>query len=154
MAEKCRILIADTSEVVRQTLREILEDQHDVKLCCDGRSALELLYRFRPHVLVMDLMLPGIDGLSLLQAAADGGLHPAILATTRYQNDYILTTAYRLGVSYIMLRPCQTGALVDRIQDLICRCRQDQTAADITTQVRRLLVRLGFSVHAKSYPVL
>ena len=154
MAEKCKILIADTSETIRESLREILADSYDLRLCCEGRTALELLYRFRPDVLVLDMMLPGMDGLSLLQAAADGGIFPVVLATTRYENDYILDTAYRMGVSYIMARPCEIGALVDRIQDLACRCSKELAVMDGPAQVRRILIRLGFSVKAKSYTVL
>ena len=154
MANTCTILIADTSEALRETLREILQDSYQLWFCRDGRTALEMLHRYRPDVLVLDLMLPGFDGLSLLQTAADAGLHPAVLATTRMQNDYILDTAYRLGVSYIMLRPCKISAMVDRIQDLASRCRQDQAAEDIRIQVRRILVRLGFSTAAKRYALV
>lgn len=154
MAEKCKILIADTSEAVRESLREILQSSFDLRLCCDGRTALELLHRFQPNVLVLDLMLPGIDGLSLLQTAADAGIRPAVLATTRQQNDYILDTAFRLGVSYIMLRPCDIIALVDRIRDLASRSCGQNVSLELPDQVRRILVRLGFSVSTKSYPVL
>ena len=154
MAEKCKLLIADTSETIRETLRDILMDSYDLRICGDGRTALEMLCRYRPDVLVLDLMLPGMDGLSLLQAAADGGICPVVLATTRYENDYILDTAYRLGVSYIMARPCEIGALVERIQDLASRCTENTAAMDGPTQVKRILVRLGFCVKAKGYPVL
>lgn len=152
MEDKCRLLIADSSEIVRDALRDILEDSFDLKLCGDGRTALELLHRFRPDVLVVDLMLPGIDGLSLLQAARDADIHPAVLATTRQQNDYILDTAWQLGVSYMMLRPFSLGAITERIQDLALHTRK--YTMDPSSQVRRILVRLGFSAKPKSYAML
>lgn len=154
VGEKCKLLIADTSETIRGTLRDILAERYDIWVCGDGRTALEMLYRFRPDMLVMDLMLPGMDGLSLLQTAAEAGICPTVLATTRYENEYILDAAYRLGVRYIMARPCEIGALVDRIQDLADRYKEDLAAMDGSTMIKRILVRLGFSVKAKSYPVL
>ena len=154
MAEQCRLLIADTSEAVRESLREILAESFDLRTCCDGRTALELLHRFRPEVLVLDLMLPGIDGLSLLQTAVDAGICPAVLATTRQQNDYILDAAYRLGVSYIMIRPCEIGALVERIQDLSRSCSGKALPMDLSSQVKTILVRLGFPTKPRSYALL
>jgi len=154
MAQQCRLLIADTSEAIREALREILQDSFDLRICQDGRTALELLHRFQPDVLVLDLMLPGMDGLSLLQTAVDAGICPAVLATTRQQNDYILDTAYRLGVSYIMMRPCEIGALVDRIRDLSQRSCSRTISLDLPTQVRCILVRLGFPTKPKSYALL
>ena len=154
MAQQRKILIADTSEVLREALRDTLQNSFQLQLCCDGRAALELLRRFQPDVLVLDLMLPGFDGLSLLQAAADADLHPAVLATTRYQNDYILDTAYRLGVSYIMMRPCEIGAMVDRIQDLASRGNPAEISLDTVTQIKRILNRLGFANNLRSYAML
>ena len=154
MADQCRLLIADTSEAIRESLREILGSSFDLQICQDGRTALELLHRSQPDVLVLDLMLPGIDGLSLLQTAVDAGICPAVLATTRQQNDYILDTAYRLGVSYIMIRPCEIGALVDRIRDLSqSRCTKT-VPLDRPSQVKCILVRLGFPTKPRSYGLL
>lgn len=154
MEQRCKLLIADTSEAVRESLREILGDLFELRLCGDGRTALELLHRFQPDVLVLDLMLPGIDGLGLLQIAADAGICPAVLATTRQQNDYILNAAYRLGVSYVMLRPCEIGALADRVQDLARRCSDKAQPADLSFQVKLILARLGFPQKSKNYVLL
>lgn len=152
MEEKCRLLIADPSESIRETLRELLEDSFDLRTCHDGWAALELLHRFRPDVLVLDLMLPGIDGLSLLQAASDAGIRPAVLASTRYHNDYVLDAAHRLGVSYLMLRPFLFSAVTDRIQDLACGIRK--YTMDPPSQARRILVRLGFPTRPKAFSML
>lgn len=152
--QKCKLLVADTSEAIRESLRELLEDSFDLRTCRDGRTALELLHRFRPDILVLDLMLPGIDGLSLLQTAADAGIRPAVIATTRQNSDYILDAVYQMGASYIMLRPCEIIALADRIRDLACHCCHQEMTMDLTAQVRRILVRLGFSISSKNYPVL
>lgn len=152
MEKECRVLIADSSEIIRQVLTEYLEDKFSVRTCGDGRAALELLHQFNPHILVLELMLPGIDGLSLLQAAVDADIRPAILATTRQNNDYLLDAAYRLGVSYMMLRPFPTHTMVERIEDLAISLQKYTT--DPVAHLGRILCRLGFSPKAKSYPLL
>lgn len=154
MAQQRKILVADSSEAIREALRENLKNKFDLRICSDGRTALELMYQFQPDVLVLDLMIPGFDGLSLLQTASDAGLHPAVLATTRQQSDYILDRAYRLGVSYVMLRPCQISALTGRILDLAYPSPDKVTQESLGMQIDRILILLGFPSKGKNYPIL
>lgn len=152
MAEKCRLLIADTVEAFRLALQEVLQDSYDIRICRDGRTALELLRRFQPDLVVLDMMLPGLDGISLLQAAAKEGIHPIVLATTRYYNDYILDSAAHLGVDYIMVKPCDITSTVDRIRDLSRGLRSvSQKPPDPHSQASGLLLRLGISTKLHGY---
>lgn len=151
MSKDCKLLIVDTTEAIREALTEALEDTFTLRVCRDGRTALEMLHRFRPHILVLELMLPGLDGLSVLQLAADAGIRPAVLATTRYLNEYVLESAHRLGVAYIMLRPCNFSALTERIYDIRHRLEPETSAASLPLQVKNLLIRLGIPLRHRGY---
>ena len=90
-----RVLIADGMEDFRIALADSLKSKYQVRVSTDGREALQMLQADPPDLLIIDLMLPGYDGLGLLQQSAKRQPLPIVLATTRYLNDYILHTAQR-----------------------------------------------------------
>ncbi len=65
-----KLLIADCSEDYRTALANALTDHYHVLCCRTGTEALDILRRENPDILVLDLMLPELDGLTLLERAA------------------------------------------------------------------------------------
>lgn len=116
--ERRRILIADGSEAFRTTLAEELSGFFLVKTCGNGKQTLDLISEFCPDVLVLDMMIPGLDGISLLQSATNNGMRGQVLATTRYISDYVAQSLEELGVGYLMVKPCDIHATVARVKDL------------------------------------
>lgn len=153
--EMLKLLIADGTEEFRHSLADALRGAYYVRTCCDGREALEQLRSYAPEVVVLDLMLPGLDGISLLQQAAACGIHPMVLATSRFVNDYVLEAVDRLGVGYLMLKPCDVNATVARISDLSQRIRQPVLGKpDLRTHVSNLLLALGVPAKLRGYAYL
>ena len=113
-----KLLIAEGSEELAAALTEALAGEYHIRTCSDGEEALDLLWSFTPDVMILDLMLPRLDGLTLLQMAKEEGPLPAVLAVSRMVSDYISTALGRLGVDYVMQKPCVLRALVARIRDL------------------------------------
>ena len=62
-----KILIVDVSEHWREVMERELAKDHQVRSCGDGLRALDLAGQFRPDVVIMDLMLPGVDGLNVVK---------------------------------------------------------------------------------------
>lgn len=118
-----KVLIADGSEEFRTALFELLGMAFEVRSCAGGNEALELMKSFRPDVAVVDLMLPEIDGLTLIQMAADCGIRPAVLATTLLLTEYARYAAPECGVQEIMIKPCNLHAVQARVADMARRCR-------------------------------
>ena len=116
-----RLLIADGSSDFRQALSELLKDTCQIRCCADGMEAYHLLEEFQPKVLVMDLVLPGMDGITLMQTPLFRQIHPLVLATTRFSSDYLLDSVEQFAVSYLMLKPCEIQAVADRVTDLLTR---------------------------------
>lgn len=113
-----KILIADPSEEIRFVLGQMLETQYTILSCSTGDRALELLRLERPELLVLDLMLPEIDGLSLLCAARKEGICPPALVTSLFIHDHIINALQRENVVYLMRKPCNLDALTGRIREL------------------------------------
>lgn len=150
-----KLMIADGMAETRQALETLFRDRCLVKTCADGESALELLRQFAPDVLVVDLMLPKTDGLSLLQMLRQWDMKTMVLAQTSIDSPYIMERLRRLDVAYVMRKPCQTQALEVRIQDFLAQLEdappQTQNGDQI---VGNLLMTLGFSAKLAGYGYL
>lgn len=116
MDHRTTVLIADNSEEFCSGLSAALTASEDFQVlgtAADGEQALRLIAERKPEILVLDLMLPKRDGISMLKAIAAMEQKPITLATSGFVTDYVASTAANLGVRYLMLKPCDTTALVE-----------------------------------------
>ena len=121
MDKRTSILIADNSEEFCVSLSAALQRTERfavVGTACDGEQASRLLEERKPDILVLDLMLAKKDGLSILKSMAAWERRPAVVATSGFMTDYVASAAAGLGVAYLILKPCDMEALVDRLEEL------------------------------------
>ncbi len=144
-----KLLIADSSEPYTDALQAILEREFDLRICQDGETALEQLLDFRPDALIVNLMLPFKDGLTVLQESAHRPR--VILAITPFVNDYIQRVAENLGVQYMMIMPTVNSLRV-RLMDLIATTIAPKE--DLNAQAAVLLHSLNFLPHLDGYQQL
>lgn len=114
-----KVLIADASEDWREQLERVLGQDYQVQSSEDGHQVLELVERFRPDVLVLDLMLQGTDGLSVVKALHDSDSLPRIIVTGRYFSNFITGALERCQVDSIMLKPCSIRTVAERVGELL-----------------------------------
>lgn len=114
-----KILVADTAVEFCQALAPMLQSQFDLRICHDGLEAEALLRSYEPDVLVMDLALPGLDGLTLLKRIPVSQNRPKILLTTCYTSGYVENIISNYGVDLVVVKPCSAEVMVDHILDLI-----------------------------------
>ena len=149
------VLIADGSESYCTQLQDTLRWICNVRTCTSGIEALSLLAEIHPDVLVLDLMLPGLDGISVLKALHGSGSQPLILASTCLVSDYIIETAQQLNVSYLMVKPCDVRATAARIQEQLQALQRDsEEARDLDFRISGLLLMMGFSVKLHGFKYL
>ena len=150
-----KLLIADGTEEFRLALAENLREHYIIRVCQEGRETLNAILSFKPDLLLLDLMLPGLDGITVLQEAANTGLRPVTLATTKYFNEYISDAASRLNVSYVMMKPCDVYAPVARLLDLTERMQAPPLVLpDDRTLVSNLLLAVGIATNLRGYSYL
>ena len=113
-----KILIADASVEVRFFLEMALKGSYCVLSCDNGVRALELLRQERPDLMVLDLMLPGMDGLALLAAARSEKICQPTLVTSVFLHDHIVNALEKENVVYLVRKPCDMDALVLHIQEI------------------------------------
>lgn len=146
------LLIADGSEVFTSQLMEALRGSYHIRVCHDGLTALEQLREKKPDVLVLDLLLPELDGISLLHAAAAEDLVPHVLGLTRFASSYVMESAERLGVTYLMMKPCEPEAVCARLKDLSRYTRPDPVVQpDVRATVSNVLLALRIPTKLRGY---
>ena len=100
-----RVLIADDHKIVRQGLRFLLSQESGIEVAgeaADGAAALEAVRALRPDVVLLDLFMPGLDGIAVLKALQADGLASGVLVLTSSQDDAHLVQAIRAGaLSYL-----------------------------------------------------
>ena len=116
------VLIADDQALVRAGFRAILELHPELKVvgeAVDGRDAVELTRRRRPDVVLMDIKMPGLDGLEATRRIlADPDAATAVLILTTFDLDEYVYEALRAGASGFLLKDAPPEQLVSAIHTL------------------------------------
>lgn len=149
-----KLLLADASAVFCKALLSALGDGYEARVCSDGLQALHMLEEFHPDVLVADLALSGVDGLALLQAAAEKTNRPALLAASRLNTPFIEAAVTRIGVDYMIIKPCSVECLAERIRDLTGVREQQPVETPPAIELGALLASLNVNAGRSGYGYL
>ncbi len=116
------MLLADDQHLVRTGFRVILEVEDDIEVvgeAADGEQAVTMARATRPDVVLMDVEMPGMDGLEATrQIVADGPGAPAVLILTTFDRDDYLFAALRAGASGFLLKNGTPEELIEAIRVL------------------------------------
>ena len=141
--DKPKLLIADSNEDFRLALANALKPFYQVFSCQDGKAAMEILRTENPALLVLDTLLPELDGISLLQIAARENIRPTVMIASGHLSTYVQQMAIQLGVGYLLQKPCDIPSAVDRIREL--EKVSERASPDPRTRICQILFSLNFS---------
>jgi two-component system nitrate/nitrite response regulator NarL len=116
---KIRIVVADDHPIFRDGLCKLLALEEDFEVVAqaqDGRQVLDVLQQFEPDILLLDLKMPGLDGLATLQRlqAARNKTRVIVLTASDDKNEFV--QAMKLGTSGIVLKQTATELLIKSIR--------------------------------------
>jgi DNA-binding NarL/FixJ family response regulator len=114
-----RVLIADDHAVVRQGLRTFLDVQEEIEVvgeAADGEEALAAVERIGPDVVLMDLAMPGVDGVEAIRRMRERGDAARVIVLTSFVEDDRLFPAVRAGAAGYLLKDVQPEELVSAIR--------------------------------------
>ena len=136
MATKQRIMIVDDDENINELISLYLTKEcFETKMVYDGESALRELSVFKPNLIILDLMLPGIDGYQVCREIRKTNNVPIIMLSAKGETfDKVL--GLELGADDYMIKPFETKELVARVKAVLRRYHlpQSATSNDISTQ--------------------
>lgn len=166
MLEKISILVADDNRELVNLLHEYLDQQSDfgvVGTVHDGAQVLDCIRSTQPDVLILDMVLPNLDGMGILERLKrEGGKKPKIIMLTAFGHEQITRQAAQLGADYFIIKPFDFTLLRDTIRRV---CEQPAVVVsgsavplasspveeDYTAKVSRILLDIGIPPHVKGY---
>lgn len=167
METKIRVLIADPNEDTRQLLKDAVSREDDIALtgcASDGIEALTMIREQDPDVVLLELVLPRLDGLGVLRKLSEEEKRPPVLVVTGFVNSHVLSESADLGASYFISKPCDPAELLQRIRQFGRREQRTPAAVSVKAPLRsepslesvvtEIIHEIGVPAHIKGYQYL
>jgi DNA-binding NarL/FixJ family response regulator len=145
-----RILLVDDQELLRMGFRMVLEAQDGMEVVGEaghGAEGVALARQLEPDVVLMDVRMPGMDGVEATRELVDGGSRSHIIILTTFDLDEYAHAALRAGASGFLLKDAQPADLLSAIRAV---ASGDAVVAPSTT--RRLLATIAHQLPAAGEP--
>ncbi len=124
-----KVLIVDDHAVVRQGLHQLIDPQPDIEVvgeADDGASAVQMARSLSPDVILMDLLMPGMDGVTAIHEITALNLQTGIIALTSSLEDELVRQALQAGANGYLLKASRVSDVIDAIK----RVARGETALD------------------------
>ena len=125
-----RVFLVDDEPLICKGLRETVEwDSLGLEIAGEahnGVEAMELIAATHPHILITDIRMPGMDGISLIKAIREQDLNIRIIILSGYSDYQFLKEAIRLGVDGYLLKPIDTDELISNLNNLVNTIEKEQ----------------------------
>lgn len=156
---KKQVLIADADEQFRNELLETLgafEEFEVMGVATDGQEALQIVRASRPDILILDLLLPQYDGISVLDWISTLYTGCKVFVATGFISSYILSALATRGVSALLKKPCTAQCVVDRINEELQQSDIpiEERVPDLQQQITKMLHDIGVPANIKGYRYL
>ena len=150
MAVRQKILIVDDDENIADIISLYLTKEcFETSIVYDGESALRIIDEFKPNLMILDLMLPGMDGYQVCREVRKSSNLPIIILSAKGETfDKVL--GLELGADDYMIKPFDSKELVARVKALLRRCQQPQGAADVAEN-SRIVEYPGLTINIADY---
>jgi DNA-binding NarL/FixJ family response regulator len=148
MKHKFKLLIVDDHPVFRRGLREIIEENPKFQVvgeASDGKTALQLAKEFNPDIAVMDIDMPGLNGLETVRIFQENSLPLHVVFLTMYKEEDMFNAAMDLGVQAYIVKDNATEEILDALEKVAKNEPfVSQSMADIghrrSTRIKELLL--------------
>ncbi len=161
--KKIKVLVADDNREISQLLEEsfaVLPDIELVGVAANGTEAVKLLAGKNPDVLILDIIMPYLDGIGVLEQMAQMHLphRPKVIMLTAFGQESITQRVLDLGVDYFLLKPFNLDTLIQRVRQLTCVHSRVPVAAvkaqSLDEVVTNVIHDIGVPAHIKGYQFL
>ena len=175
---KIRVFIADDNERIVETLVKLVSAEEDMEVvgtAKDGVEVIEQIKDVRPDVLLLDIIMPRLDGIGVMEKiremeneSEDTGYIPEIIVVSGVGQDIVTERAFELGAAYYMLKPFDNEVLLSRIRHvnrslkgkfvMVSGGASDTAYArrehDLESDVTNIIHEIGVPAHIKGYQYL
>jgi two-component system, NarL family, response regulator NreC len=121
MKEPISVVLADDHHIVREGIKMLLEAQSDISVigeASDGLRAVDLTIRLKPLILIVDLMMPGLNGLEVTKQVIQHQSRTKVIILSMYSNEAYVTQALRNGASGYVVKESNVSDMVQAVRDV------------------------------------
>ena len=172
METKIRILLADPNPDFCKMMTDLLNRERDMEVIGatgDGLEALELIQRQEPDVVLLDLVLARLDGLSLLRRLRRDGSASHVIVLSGFVNSKVVMDCAGLGADYFVPKPCDSTVVLGHIRQSVglggvepgyenidCGALWSRAVSgpDLESMVTDVIHEIGVPAHIKGYQYL
>ncbi len=174
METKIRILAADSNLEFCKTLERMMAAEPDMQLVAtatDGAQALSAVAEHKPDLVLLELVLPKLDGLEVLRRMPETGCKPSVIVLSGFINNNVVSACSEAGADFFITKPCDAATLLTRMRQVAgtaraaaagaaydCRPaaapRRTQEDANLESVVTDIIHEIGVPAHIKGYQYL
>lgn len=171
MSKIIKVAIVDDNDRILKALKGMIENDPGMELAgmgYDGEEALRIAKDKKPDVLLMDLIMPKLDALSVMDRIKEecGESIPKIMILTAVSNERITEDLFSCGASYVLLKPFDVDMVKNRVRQIAsekqpvmrngaAECAGPKASAvNLEAEVTRLIHEVGVPAHIKGYQYL
>src|SRR5690606_20911390 len=163
MAEEINVLIVDDNREFCEILHNYLTENEEfsvVGVAHNGLEALKLIQEKEPDVIVLDIIMPHLDGIGVLEnlETMDLAVHPKVIILTTLGQEFMTKRTVELGADYYILRPFDLDVLGVRIKQLakgsLKGVPKPVKTRNLDVEVTKIIHQMGVPAHIKGYQYL
>lgn len=166
---KIRVCLVDDNQELVRVMEDYFETQQDIEIvgvAHNGRESLELLTNTNPDVVILDIIMPHMDGLAVLKEMRDLNFkkQPQVIMLTAFGQEDVMKKAADLGASYFILKPFDLEYLADQVRQVYGKPRIERKTAkhtdhkqkkfDLEASITNIIHEVGVPAHIKGYMYL
>jgi two-component system, response regulator, stage 0 sporulation protein A len=167
---RIKVCVADDNKELVGLLEEYLNDTDDITVigkAYNGQECLEIIKTEQPDVIILDIIMPHLDGLAVLEKLNETPLEkkPSIIMLTAFGQEEVTKKAGELGASYYVLKPFDMDLLVDKVREVASaeqsgkersqsNSQQSFTPMNLDASITSIIHEIGVPAHIKGYMYL
>ncbi|MBR3750331.1 MAG: sporulation transcription factor Spo0A [Clostridia bacterium] len=170
MEQKTKILIVDDNAQIRSCLRGIFEGNDQLIVigeAVDGVEALERIERDKPDVVLLDIVMPNLDGFGVLEAMKERADAPLFIMVSALSREGFVLRAIEMGATYFIAKPFDAASVRNRIRDCVAiksgkvsesatvsRIGMRSLEKTVDEKLSTMFITIGIPAHIKGYSYL
>lgn len=161
---RIKLLIADDNKEFCDLVTEYFESQTDMEIlgvAHDGIEVLEKVEELNPDVLILDLIMPNLDGLGVIDRLNNNPKKPKIIVLSAVGQDKITQKVVHAGADYYVVKPFDMNVLVERVREMMemgspikkpkVMASQEDKRSNIEVEITNIIHEIGIPAHIKGY---
>ncbi len=159
-----KVLLADDNSNFLEMLSERISQDEDFTVVCtalDGEAALKGITEFEPDIVILDIIMPHLDGFAVQEKLKELAVKPKVAIFSAMGMDYITRQALALGADAYFLKPFNLDVFMRRLRTMMGESREQQilqvrrqTEEDVRRNIADLLHKMAVAPHLKGYRFL